>query len=298
VSVQAAAGRRDLLALVADYVALTKPRIVSLLLFTGACGFLAGDRGRLSLGPLIAVVGGGALAAGGANAINCAIDRNLDAVMVRTRDRPVAAGRLAASQAVGFGLLLNVLAGTWLMVATNPLAAGLALAGSAWYVLVYTWWLKPRSPQNIVIGGAAGCFPPLVGWAAATGGLDGTALALAAVIFLWTPPHFWSLATLLRRDYRRAGVPMLPAVAPPAEAARRMLRYAAAAVAVSLAPLAWGGLGVIFGAVAALLGAELLRRTGSFRRDATSHAAASLFRYSLVYLPVVFLAAVLDRALL
>ncbi len=296
--VQAAASRRDLLALVADYVALTKPRIVSLLLFTGICGFLAGGRGRLSPGPLIAVLGGGALAAGGANAINCAIDRNLDALMFRTRDRPVAAGRLAASQAVAFGLLLNVLAGAWLVDATSPLAAGLALAGSAWYVLVYTWWLKPRSPQNIVIGGAAGCFPPLVGWAAATGGLDGTALSLAAVVFMWTPPHFWSLATLLRQDYRRAGVPMLPAVAPPAATARSMLRYAAATVVVSLLPLAWGGLAAIYGAVATLLGTELLRRTGSFRRHATSRAAASLFRYSLVYLPALFLAAVLDRALL
>jgi len=296
VKVQAAT-RRDLLALVADYVALTKPRIVSLLLFTGACGFLAGGRGRLSPGPLIAVVGGGALAAGGANAINCAIDRKLDALMFRTRDRPVAAGRLAASQAVAFGLVLNVVAGTWLVEVTNPLAAGLALAGSAWYVLVYTWWLKPRSPQNIVIGGAAGCFPLLVGWAAATGGLDGTALSLAAVVFMWTPPHFWSLATLLRQDYRRAGVPMLPAVAPPAATARSMLQYAAATMAVSLVPLAWGGLGAVYGAVAILLGTELVRRSESFRRHATSQAAASLFHYSLVYLPALFLAAVVDRSL-
>ncbi len=267
-----AATRRDLLALVADYVALTKPRIVSLLLFTGACGFLAGGRGRLSPGPLIAVVGGGALAAGGANAINCAIDRKLDALMFRTRDRPVAAGRLAASQAVAFGLVLNVVAGTWLVEVTNPLAAGLALAGSAWYVLVYTWWLKPRSPQNIVIGGAAGCFPLLVGWAAATGGLDGTALSLAAVVFMWTP-------------------------APPAATARSMLQYAAATMAVSLVPLAWGGLGAVYGAVAILLGTELVRRSESFRRHATSQAAASLFHYSLVYLPALFLAAVVDRSL-
>ncbi len=284
-------------AAVADYVALTKPRILSLLLLTAGCGYLAGSRGLVSPGALIAVIGGGALAAGGANAMNCAIDRDLDGRMRRTRERPVASGRLAPSQAVRFGLLLNCAAAVWLVAAANPLAAGLALAGSAWYVLVYTMWLKRRSPQNIVIGGAAGCFPPLVGWAAATGGLDGTALALAAVIFLWTPPHFWALATLLRDDYRSAGVPMLPAVAPPAETARRILRYAAATLAASLLPVAWGGAGPVYAVVAVLAGAELLRRAGAFRRDPARATAARLFHYSLVYLAVLFAAVVVDRAL-
>jgi protoheme IX farnesyltransferase len=282
---------------VADYLALTKPRIVCLLVFTAASGYLAGAGGTIDVAALVSVTLGGALAAGGANAMNCALDRDLDGLMKRTRERPVAAGRIPPAGAVGFGLLLNAVAGAWLLRTSGPLAAGLALAGSAWYVLVYTMWLKRRSSQNIVIGGAAGCFPPLVGWAAATGGLDGTALVLAGVIFLWTPPHFWALATLLRDDYRRAGVPMLPAVASSAETARRILRYAVATLAVSLLPVAWHGLGLPYAVVAAAAGIELVRRAEAFRRSADRPAAASLFHYSLAYLPIVFVAAVLDRTI-
>ncbi len=282
---------------VADYVALTKPKVVSLLLLTGVCGLLAGASGRPGLGALIAVVVGGALSAGGANALNCALDRDLDAMMSRTRDRPVPGGRVPVAHAVVVGLAFNAVAFVWLALGANTLAAGLALAGSAWYVLVYTLWLKRRSPQNIVIGGAAGCFPPLVGWAAATGGLDATALALAAVIFLWTPPHFWALATLLREDYRRAGIPMLPVVARPERTARDMLAYAAATVAVSLLPAAWRGLGPTYALAAAALGAALLGLAHAYRRDLGAAGAGRLYLYSLVYLAVLFAAAALDRAL-
>jgi protoheme IX farnesyltransferase len=280
---------------VADYVALTKPRIVSLLLFTGACGLFAGARGHPSVGQLLAVLGGGALSAGGANALNCALDRDLDALMARTRRRPVPSGRLPAANAVVFGLLLNVVAAAWLAAAANLLAAALALAGTAWYVLVYTWWLKRRSAQNIVIGGLAGSFPPLVGWAAATGRIDATALVLAAVVFLWTPPHFWALATLLREDYRRAGVPMLPVVVSPEATATQMLGYAAATVAVSLMPIAWHGFGVLYLAAAGALGAGLLVRVGAFRRYPDRLEAGKVFRYSLIYLPGLFVAAVIGR---
>lgn len=280
---------------VIDYVALTKPKIVSLLLLTGVCGLLAGASGRPGLRALLAVLGGGALSAGGANALNCALDRDLDELMSRTRDRPIPGGRVAVAHAVAFGLALNALAGLWLAWGANFLAACLALAGSAWYVIVYTWWLKRRSPQNIVIGGAAGCFPPLVGWAAATGSVGSTALALAAVIFLWTPPHFWALATLLREDYRRVGVPMLPAVASPERTARLMLSYAAGAIVASVAPVAWGGLGFVYLPVALAAGFELLRRAEAYRRHPDPSRARKIYVYSLVYLAGLFTAAALDR---
>lgn len=281
----------------ADYAALTKPRVVSLLLLTGVCGLLVGASGHPELGALLAVLGGGALSAGGANALNCALDRDLDKLMSRTRDRPIPGGRVPVAHAVGFGLALNGLAALWLAWGANFLAAGLALAGSAWYVVVYTWWLKRRSAQNIVIGGAAGCFPPLVGWAAATGGLDATAVALAAVIFLWTPPHFWALATLIREDYRRAGIPMLPAVASAERTARLMLAYAVGAVAASLLPVAWAGLGAVYALAAAALGVQLLRLAEAYRRDPKTAGAARLYRYSLIYLAALFCAAVVDGAL-
>lgn len=282
---------------VADYIALTKPRIVSLLLLTGVCGLLAGASGHPALRTLLAVVGGGALSAGGANALNCALDRDLDAVMARTRDRPLPRGRVSIRHAVVFGLVLNAAAALWLVGGANVLAAGLAVCGSAWYVLVYTLWLKRRSPQNIVIGGAAGCFPPLVGWAAATGRLDWTALALAAVIFLWTPPHFWALATLLREDYRQAGIPMMPVVASTERTAGLVLAYVVATVAASLLPVAFGYLGMPYALAAAALGAELLRRAEAFRRHPLASGARSLYRYSLVYLATLFSAVAVDRML-
>jgi len=298
VSVSVVRGERSsrLLAALADHLALTKPRVVSLLVVTGVCGYLAGAAGQVEVGALLAVAGGGALAAGGANALNCAFDRDLDAVMTRTRRRPLPGGRMPTANAVLLGIAMNALAALWLARSTNVLAAGLAMAGTGWYLVVYTLWLKRRSTQNIVIGGAAGCFPPLVGWAAATGSLDATALALAAVIFSWTPPHFWALATLLRDDYRRAGVPMLPAVVSIERTAGQAFAYAVATVAASLAPVLWGGAGAIYAVSAAGLGAVFIGRANAFRTHADRASAGRLFRYSLVYLAALFLALVIDLA--
>jgi protoheme IX farnesyltransferase len=284
-------------AITADYVALTKPRVVSLLVVTGVCGYLAAADGHVRVAVVLAVAGGGALAAGGANALNCAFDRGIDATMARTRSRPIPDGRVPVLHAVALGFSMNATAALWLELSANLFAAALALAGTAWYLVVYTAWLKRRSTQNIVIGGAAGCFPPLVGWAAATGTLDATALTLAAVIFLWTPPHFWALATLLRRDYRRAGIPMLPAVVSVRRTANQAFVYAVATVVASLGPFLWNGAGALYTVSAAGLGGVFVWRAGTFRRDADTAAAGRLFRYSIVYLAALFVALVVDRML-
>ena len=282
---------------VSDYIRLTKPRIISLLLLTAVCGMYAAAAGPVRWTVLVALLGGGYLAPGGANAMNCAFDGDIDQVMTRTRDRPVPAGRVSRRVAFGYGVLLNLIAAVWLAAAANALTALLALAGSAWYVVIYTMWLKRRSPENIVIGGAAGCFPVLVGWAAATGTLNGTAIMLAIVVFCWTPPHFWSLAVLLRDDYQQAQVPMLPVVASAGHTARRMLRYSFATLAASVLPVLWGGLGFAYLGVALLSGARLCQLSAAYRRQQDRRAAGRLFGYSLIYLAVLFLAAALDRAL-
>jgi protoheme IX farnesyltransferase len=281
----------------ADHLALTKPRVVSLLVVTGVCGYLAGAAGHVELSVLLAVAGGGALAAGGANALNCAFDRDLDAVMTRTRGRPLPGGRIPMVNAVVLGIAMNAAAALWLDRSADLLAAGLTLGGTAWYIVIYTLWLKRRSTQNIVIGGAAGCFPPLVGWAAATGTLDATALTLAAVIFLWTPAHFWALATLLRDDYRRAGIPMLPAVVSVQRTANQAFIYAVATVAASLAPILWGGAGRFYTVSAAGLGAVFIGRAETFRREADTRSAGRLFRYSIAYLAALFVVFVVDRTI-
>lgn len=278
----------------ADYVRLTKPRVISLLLLSAVCSLYADAGGAVRWSVLLAVCAGGYLAAGGAHAMNCAFDADLDELMSRTRSRPVPSGRISPGTAIGYGIALKA-AAAWLTLAANLLAAGLALAGSVWYVVIYTLWLKRRSTENIVIGGAAGCFPVLVGWAAGTGTLDGTAVMLAVVIFCWTPPHFWSLATLLREDYRQAQVPMLPVVAPAAHTARRMLRYAVATLIASILPVAWGGLGIAYLGVAILCGARLCQLTAGYRADPGTRPARRLFGFSLGYLTILFVAAALDR---
>ncbi|HXF73298.1 MAG TPA: UbiA family prenyltransferase, partial [Actinomycetota bacterium] len=197
-----------------------------------------------------------------------------------------------------FGLALLALGQALFAALAGPIAAGLALAGAAWYVLVYTLWLKPRTPWNIVLGGAAGSFPTLAGWAAATGGrLSPTAWALALVVFLWTPAHFWALATVTARDYRRAGVPMLPAVAGAGPAAARMLRYAVLTLAASLAPLAWGGLGLVYAGAAIGAGAWFVAWCARHRRSPGPRTAGAVFRASGTYLLAIFAAAVIDRSL-
>jgi protoheme IX farnesyltransferase len=282
--------------LLVDYVRLTKPRIISLLLLTAVCTMYAAAAGAVHWAVLVAMVGAGYLAPGGANAMNCAFDGDIDLIMTRTQDRPVAAGRIDRRVAFGYGVLLNVIAAVWFALATNVLTALLALAGSAWYVLIYTMWLKRRSTENIVIGGAAGCFPVLVGWAAVAGSLNLTALVLAAVVFCWTPPHFWSLAVLLRDEYREVRVPMLPVVAPARHTARRMRNYAVATLVVSVLPVLWGALGIGYLAVALVSGGRLCQLCMGYRSHPERRTAGRLFGYSLIYLAIIFLAAAFDRA--
>src|SRR5690348_17670807 len=209
-----------------DYVALTKPRIMSLLLVTGFCGMIAGARGWPGTGLAVAAMGGLALACGGASALNHVLDRDIDPLMgSRTKQRPVASGRVPASRALEFGLALSAFSFVLLASTVNVLTAVLALVGNLFYVLVYTRWLKRTTPQNIVIGGAAGAVPPLVGWAAATGSLAWPAAALFLIVFLWTPPHFWALALLLKRDYAAARIPMLPVVRGDRETTKQIVLY-------------------------------------------------------------------------
>ena len=235
---------------------------------------------------MVAVLVGGTLAAGGAHAVNCWFDRDIDAEMKRTRRRPLPSGRIPAWHALALGIALNVLAFVVLWLGANVLAASLALAGALVYVFVYTFWLKRSTPQNIVIGGAAGAMPPLVGWAAATGRLDLTALALFGVVFFWTPPHFWALAQMLKNDYARAQVPMLPVVAGDASAKRQSVVYAALTVLASVVPFFTGSAGPIYLAGAIVLGAGLV---GVAVLDLESRGwTRRLWRYSMVYVALLF----------
>lgn len=289
------AGRRQFLA---DLVALTKPRVVSLLLLTAIAPMFITGRGLPSPGLVLAVALGGYLMAGGANAINMWFDRDIDDKMARTRLRPIPAGRVAPGVALGFGIGLAAAAFTLLWRAANPLSAWLALGGLLFYVLVYTVWLKRASPQNIVIGGAAGAFPPLVGWAAVTGRLDLPALYLFAIIFYWTPPHFWALALIKRNEYARAGIPMLPVVRGEERTKLEILIYTVMLLPVTLAPVLFGAFGPVYAAAAAVLGAALLWYAVRLWRERPVTAPAwRLYRYSLVYLALLFAAMGLDRNL-
>jgi protoheme IX farnesyltransferase len=281
-----------------DYVTLTKPRIMSLLLVTGACGMFVGAEGLPPLGDLTAMLVGLALACGGASALNHYLDRDIDRLMgKRTRSRPVAAGRIEPAYALEFGLALSALSFVLLGSLTNLLTAALALVGNLFYVVVYTRWLKRSTPQNIVIGGAAGAVPPLVGWAAATGNLALPALALFAIVFFWTPPHFWALALLIKRDYAAAGVPMLPVVHGERETARQIVHYTVLLVAVTLAPVALGVFGALYAVAALALGGIFLVLAFRLRRRLVPARAALLFHYSLAYLALLFVAMAIDPVL-
>jgi protoheme IX farnesyltransferase len=281
-----------------DYLTLTKPRIMTLLLLTGFCGMLVGAQGLPGPGLIMATMAGLALACGGASALNHVLDADIDRLMgKRTRSRPVAAGRIPAPYALEFGLTLSALSFVLLAGVVNTLTAQLALVGNLFYVLVYTRLLKRSTPQNIVIGGAAGAVPPLVGWAAATGSLTLPALVLFAVVFLWTPPHFWALALLIKRDYAAAGVPMLPVVRGEDETARQIVLYTAALVAFTLAPTLWGMFGLVYLVSAAALGVAFLWLAWRLRRERTPARARVLFHYSLVYLALLFVAMALDAVL-
>jgi protoheme IX farnesyltransferase len=281
-----------------DYLTLTKPRIMSLLLLTGLCGMIVGAGGLPPLWLVAVSMLGLALACGGASALNHVLDADIDRLMgKRTRSRPVAAGRISAAYALEFGLALSALSFVLLAGTVNVLTALLALAGILFYVLVYTKVLKRSTPQNIVIGGAAGAIPPLVGWAAATGNLTLPALVLFAIVFLWTPPHFWALALLIKRDYANAGVPMLPVVRGERETVKEILLYTAALVAFTLAPALWGQFGLVYLVAAAALGGGFLALAWNLRRERTPARAALLFHYSLAYLALLFVAMALDTVI-
>ena len=278
-----------------DYVTLTKPRIMSLLVLTGAGGLVLGSRGWPTPGLALASLGGLALACGGASALNHVLDRDIDRLMgKRTEKRPVAAGRVAPGRALEFGLALMAVSFVVLTSLVNVLTACLALLGGAFYVLVYTRWLKRATPQNIVIGGAAGAVPPVVGWAAATGNLTLPALLLFLIVFFWTPPHFWALALLIRRNYEAAGVPMLPVIRGDAETARSILRYSVVMVAISLLPVAVRTVGVAYLVSAVVLGAAFLALAVALVRETTPANARRLFSYSLAYLALLFVALAVD----
>ena len=280
-----------------DYLTLTKPRIMTLLLLTGAAGMFVGAQGVPPLGLFLATMLGLALACGGASALNHMLDRDIDTLMgSRTKARPVAAGRVSPEQALEFGILLSAISFALLASAVNVLTAVLALVGNLFYVLVYTRWLKRSTPQNIVIGGAAGAVPPLVGYAAATGSLALPALWLFLIVFLWTPPHFWALALMIKNAYAAAGVPMLPVVRGDRETARQIVLYSLAMVAFTLFVGLW--LGPLYTAAALVLGAVFVALSLLLRRDLTRARAKVLFHYSLLYLALLFTAAALDPVLL
>ena len=303
----APAVRRSPADIVRDYVVLTKPRIIALLLVTTVAtmyvaGLLSDDRamagaGSAALQALAFTMLGGYLAAGGAGAINHYLDRERDAQMARTKGRPLVEGRIEPSHALTFGIVLGVLATFQLALTVNALAAALALAGLLGYVFVYTIWLKPLTPQNIVIGGAAGALPPLVGWAAATGGLTLSALYTFGIVFLWTPPHFWALALLIKDDYARTCVPMLPVVRGDAATTRQIVAYSVLLVAFTVLPVLTGLFGGLYLAAAVLLGAVFVGLALQLARDRSRTSALRLHVYSLLYLALLFAAMAADRIL-
>jgi protoheme IX farnesyltransferase len=280
---------------VRDYVTLTKPRIMTLLLLTGACGMFVGAQGVPPLGRLAAMLAGLALACGGASALNHVLDSDIDSLMgTRTRERPVTSGRVPPSYALEFGLTLSAFSFVLLAGLTNVLTAALALVGNLFYVLVYTRWLKRTTPQNIVIGGAAGAVPPLVGWAAATGNLTLPALFLFLIVFFWTPPHFWALALLIKREYAAARIPMLPVVRGERETVKQIVLYSVVLVGVTVVPFLWGTLGLVYLVAALVLGAGFIWLAVQLARRTTPKRASLLFHSSLLYLALLFIAAAVD----
>jgi len=281
--------------LISDYVELTKPKVQSLLLLTTiATMYVAGDP---SVGLVALTCLGGYLSAGGAGAVNHWFDRDIDAQMKRTASRPIPAGRVAPRSALIFGCLLACLSLLELSLTVNPLAAVLSFSGFLGYVLVYTVWLKRRTPQNIVIGGAAGAVPPLVGWAAVTGSVSGTAVILFFIVFFWTPPHFWALSLLMKDEYRKVGVPMLPVVRGEDETRRQILLYSILLYAVTQLPYCAGGFGAIYLVASLVLGLGFIAGAVRLYRRADRPSALRLYLYSLAYLALLFCAMVADAHL-
>jgi protoheme IX farnesyltransferase len=280
---------------VRDYVALTKPKVQSLLLLTTVTTmYIAGDP---SIGLVLVTLVGGYLSAGGAGAVNHWYDRDIDLQMPRTADRPVPSGRVAPAAALVFGLGLAALSIAVLWIGANPLAAALSFSGFLGYTLVYTVWLKRRTPQNIVIGGAAGAVPPLVAWAATTGSLNGTALYLFAIVFFWTPPHFWALSLLMKDEYARVGVPMLPVVRGEAETRRQILLYSVLLYGVTQLPFSGGGFGWIYLIASLVLNALFIAGAVRLYRSKDRRSALRLYLFSLAYLALLFGSMVVDARL-
>ena len=280
---------------VSDYVEMTKPKVQSLLIFTTVTTmYIAGDP---SIGLVLLTCLGGYLSAGGAGAVNHWYDRDIDAQMGRTADRPVASGRVSPRAALIYGIALATLAFVVLAVGVNPLAAVLSLSGFLGYTLVYTMWLKRSTPQNIVIGGAAGAVPPLVGWAAATGSLSWTALYLFAIVFYWTPPHFWALSLLMKDEYAKVGVPMMPVVRGEQETRRQIVLYSLLLYAITQLPFCAGGFGVPYLVASIALGGVFIYFAIQLYRNPSRPAALRLYLYSLLYLALLFSAMVVDAQL-
>jgi heme o synthase len=280
---------------VADYVTLTKPKVQLLLLLTTVTTmYVAGDP---SVGLVLLTLLGGSLSAGGAGAVNHYYDRDIDAQMARTASRPVPSGRVRPGAALAYGFVLQVLSFVLLATTVNLLAAFLALAGFLGYVLVYTMWLKRSTPQNIVIGGAAGAVPPLVGWAAVTGHVDPAAWYLFAIVFYWTPPHFWALSLLMKNEYERVGVPMMPVVHGETETRRQIVLYTCLLVVLTMLPVVFGFFGAIYAAFALGLGGWFLVLAVRLQRRADRQAALKTYLYSLAYLALLFGAMVADARL-
>jgi len=286
--------RRSPRSLVGAYVALTKPRIIELLLITTIPTMVLAERGWPSLQLMAITLAGGTLAAGGANAINMYVDRDIDAKMLRTQDRPLVTGAIEPTPALVFALALETVAFGVLWAGANLLSAVLALSAAAFYVGVYTLWLKRTSRHNIVVGGAAGAVPVLVGWAAVTGSLAWSPIVLFIAMFFWTPPHFWALAIRYADDYRAADVPMLPAVVPLRQAARQMIVYTVALVASTLWLVPVAELGWIYTLAAVVLGAGFLASTVALAARPTPTASMRVFAYSITYVTLLFGAMMLD----
>jgi protoheme IX farnesyltransferase len=283
------------LQLLSDYVELTKPKVQSLLLLTTiATMYVAGDPSPL----LVALTClGGYLSAGGAGAVNHWFDRDIDVRMARTANRPIPSGRVAPKAALIFGCTLAALSLLELSLTVNPLAAALSFSGFLGYVFVYTMWLKRRTPQNIVIGGAAGAVPPLVGWAAVTGSVSGTAVMLFFIVFFWTPPHFWALSLLMKEEYGKVGIPMLPVVRGEQETRRQILLYSVLLYAVTQLPFCAGGFGAIYLVASLVLGLGFVGGAVRLYRRADRRSALQLYLFSLAYLALLFCAMVADAHL-
>ena len=277
-----------LMGLANDYLTLTKPPIISLLLITAIGGLFLAAEGVPPLLTLGMVCLGGALGAAGANAINHFLDQDIDALMSRTSRRPVASNRIPPISALAFGVALNVGAFFVLAYWVNLLAASLTLSATLFYVLIYTGWLKRNTPQNIVIGGAAGAIPPMVGWAAVTGGLELPALYLFSIVFFWTPPHFWALALLIQKDYEKAGVPMLPVVVGEERTGQNIFMYSIVLVALTLLFAVTGAVGLVYLASAAVLGAIFMVFAWKLKREHSIRRARHLYLFSLLYLALLF----------